>query len=240
MAYLGILSWATAYAYGWGQAVYHGYPWWHVVQGGSMIARSLAYVCAVSVVLVVGYLVGYWLFRGFKYLLEMLWRSQMTDYLGFVKIFILLTVASIPIMLLLYFYVGIWSFAYLIKYLLGVLLVSLVFHKLGKRDTFFVNFREFVSNEKYYQLFMGFIFVYVIVSAFSVGYLRSAFFVGYDKIKVEGNFYYILAINGDEDFILGESIKDNHYFIFFNRKTLNHYTVHITPIAYLPFYDNNS
>ncbi|WP_157073966.1 hypothetical protein [Moraxella oblonga] len=33
MAYLAVLSWATAYAYGWGQAVYHGYPWWHVVQG---------------------------------------------------------------------------------------------------------------------------------------------------------------------------------------------------------------
>lgn len=72
-----------------------------------------------------------------------------------------------------------------------------------------------MSNEKYYQIFMAFIFVYVVVSAFSIGYLRSAFFTGYDIIEAENRPYYILVANGDEEFILGENIKHNSHFIFF-------------------------
>lgn len=82
---------------------------------------------------------------------------------------------------------------------------------------------------------MGFIFAYMIVSAFAVGYLRSAFFIGYDIIKINRQPYYILTINGDEDLILGQEMKNNGHFVFFNRKTLNHYTVYITPSPYLPF-----
>ncbi|WP_157073967.1 hypothetical protein [Moraxella oblonga] len=62
---------------------------------------------------------------------------------------------------------------------------------------------------------MGFIFAYVVISVFTIGYLRSVFFVGYDMIKVDGQHYYILAINGDEDFILGKKMKNNDYFVFF-------------------------
>ncbi|MBE9589088.1 MULTISPECIES: hypothetical protein [Moraxella] len=235
MAYLAVLSWATAYAYGWGQTAYHGYPWWHVVQGGSMIARSLAYVCVVSMVLVIGYLIGYQAFKFIKRFFELLHVSWGASHLGFVKIFILLAIVSTPIMLLLYFYVGILSSYRLMGSVLSILAISLVCHKFGRAISFSIRLRELMSNEKYYQIFMAFIFVYVVVSAFSIGYLRSAFFTGYDIIEVENRPYYILVANGDEGFILGENIKHNSHFIFFDRKTLNHYTIHITPSPYLPY-----
>lgn len=235
MAYLAVLSWATAYAYGWGQAIYHGYPWWHVVQGGSMIARSLAYVCVVSIILVAGYLIAFWIFRFIKKAVGILQQSGLTYHFGFLKVFILLMVVSTPIVLLLYFYVGILSSYRLTGFLLSALLISLIFHKVGKSINFSISLKDLVSNEKYYQLFMGFIFVYVVISAFTIGYLRSAFFVGYDMIRVDNQYYYILAINGDEDFILGKKIKNNDCFVFFNRKTLHHYDIYITPSPYLPF-----
>lgn len=234
MAYLVILSWASAYAYGWGQAVYHGYPWWHVVQGGSMIARSLAFVCAMSLVLVVGYVIGYWVFKGIKRLFDRL-RQSHTSHLGCVKIFILLVVLFTPIALLLYFYVGILSWVRLVWCVVVISSISLACHQLGKMVNLSIDLKGLTSNEKYYQIFMGFIFLYLIISAFVVGYLRSAFFVGYDMIKVDNQAYYILAINGDEDFILGKKMKHNECFVFFNRKTLNYYDVYITPSPYLPF-----
>ncbi|UYZ97378.1 hypothetical protein [Moraxella bovis] len=175
MAYLAVLSWATAYAYGWGQAAYHGYPWWHVVQGGSMIARSLAYVCVVSMVFVIGYSIGYQAFKFIKRFFELLHVSWGASHLGFVKIFILLVIVSTPIMLLLYFYVGILSSYRLMGCVLSILAISLVCHKFGRAISFSIRLRELMSNEKYYQIFMAFIFVYVVVSAFSIGYLRSAF-----------------------------------------------------------------
>lgn len=240
MAYLVVASWATAYAYGWGQAVYHGYPWWHVIQGGSMIARSLAFVCGVSLMLVMGYLLGFWLFRGIKRLVGFLSHSATFHHLGFVKIFILLMVLSTPIALLLYFYVGILSAPKLWSYLSMILVISLIFNKVGKAVNFSIDLKELTSNEKYYQLFMGFIFVYLVLSAFAIGYLRSAFFVGYDMIKVNNQPYYILSINGDDDFILGKKIKGNDCFVFFNRKTLHHYNIYITPSPYLPFHGKSS
>lgn len=244
MAYLAVSSWATAYAYGWGQAVYHGYPWWHVVQGGSMIARSLAYVCATSLILVIGYLLGYfilkWSCRCLGHVLSycpLFGKPSClhpTQNLGFLKIFILLTVFSAPIAFLLYFYVGILSCYRLFVYLLVLIALSLILNKTGKSLTFSINLKELTSNEHYYQVFMGFIFVYLVVLAFVVGYLRSAFFMGHDIIKLDNRPYYILAANGDDDLILGEHTKNNHEFVFYNRKTLNFYRIYITPSPYLP------
>lgn len=177
MAYLAILSWATAYAYGWGQAVYHGYPWWHVVQGGSMIARNLAFVCAMSLMWALGYLLGYGCFKGIKRFLAFC-QSHAVHHLDFVKVFILLVVFSAPMALLLYAYVGILTWQYLLGGLVAILVISLFCHKLGKMVNLSIDVKDLIGNEKYYQLFMGFIFVYLVVSAFVVGYLRSAFFCG--------------------------------------------------------------
>ncbi|MBE9591832.1 hypothetical protein IM753_12830 [Moraxella sp. K127] len=53
-----------------------------------MIARSLAYVCVVSMVLVIGYLIGYQAFKFIKRFFELLHVSWGASHLGFVKIFI--------------------------------------------------------------------------------------------------------------------------------------------------------
>ncbi len=64
---------------------------------------------AVSMVLVVGYLIAFWIFRFIKKAVGILQHSGLTYHLGFLKIFILLMVVSTPIVSLLYFYVGILS-----------------------------------------------------------------------------------------------------------------------------------
>ncbi|WP_432480851.1 hypothetical protein [Moraxella sp. ZY200743] len=91
----------------------------------------------------------------------------------------------------------------------------MVFSQAGQSVRLSISIKHLTSNEQYYQLFMGFIFLYLILLAFAVGYLRSAFFFGYDMIKVDNKPYYILAVNGDEDLILGEKVEDNNCFVFF-------------------------
>lgn len=142
MAYLAVLSWATLCLRLGAGAVYHGYPWWHVVQGGSIIARSLAYVCAISVVLLVSCWAAHWVFRCVRHVIGA-WHSQLFWQLGFIKLFVLLVAISTPIALLLYFYVGILSLYRLVVFLTSILLISLIFHKIGNTITITNNFKGF-------------------------------------------------------------------------------------------------
>lgn len=221
MASLLITSWAMAYCYGWGQALYHGYPWWHVDKGAGSVARCLAYIFVASVVFLMVYAIGYWILgkvRQFKWFKEV----------GALRIFILISVLTAPIWIAVYVIVHtlpIWA-PWL--YLLVVSNLSWLLHSYGNRLRFSWNFREILQKEQHHFLLMVFIFLYFSLLAFFLGYLRPHFRIEHDYIKLEGKPYYILAMNGDDSFIVAEKYSGNHSFIFYNRKTMKYYQIYVT------------
>ncbi|MCT8715617.1 hypothetical protein KZ375_09780, partial [Glaesserella parasuis] len=58
MAFWGVTGWSVAYAYGWGQSYFYGFPWWYVDVGISNVARSLGYVLWNTAILFLTYLIG--------------------------------------------------------------------------------------------------------------------------------------------------------------------------------------
>ncbi|MDO5069231.1 MAG: hypothetical protein Q4D78_03395 [Neisseria zoodegmatis] len=226
MAFVGITSWATAYCYGWGQALFHGYPWWHVSKGPDNVARSLAYVCITSLVLAVGYGIGYLLLRAVK-------KSSWFEHIGFLRIFVLLNVLFFPIAVECYLLRGYMPLKILLAYLGVSLLFSAVFHRIGNR--FQMDMSLIRNEEQYSPFFTAFIFLYFTALAFCIGYTRPYFRTTYDKMVFENKPYYILASSSDV-YIMGEKIRDNHEFVFFNHQTLKGYKIDVVE---MPKYFSN-
>lgn len=226
MAFVGITSWATAYCYGWGQALFHGYPWWHVSKGPDNVARSLAYVCIMSLVLAVGYGIGYLLLRAVK-------KSSWFEHIGFLRVFVLLNVLFFPIAVECYLLLGYMPLKILLAYLGVSLLFSAVFHRIGNR--FQMDMSLIRNEEQYSPFFTAFIFLYFTALAFCIGYTRPYFRTTYDKMVFENKPYYILASSSDV-YIMGEKIRDNHEFVFFNYQTLKGYKIDVVE---MPKYFSN-
>lgn len=217
MAFLGITSWATAYCYGWGQALFYGYPWWHVSKGPDNVARSLFYVCITSIILAIGYGLGYVLLRVVK-------QSRWFENIGFLRIFILLSVLFFPIVIGFYLFAGYMPIKVLWVYLGVSLMFSAVFHRIGNRIR--IDMSLIRHKEHYSPFFTVFIFLYFTVLAFSIGYTRPYFRTTYDKMVYENKPYYILASSSDV-YIMGEKICNNHEFVFFNHTTLKGYKINV-------------
>ncbi|UOO82837.1 hypothetical protein LVJ83_05090 [Uruburuella testudinis] len=220
MAFLAITSWATAYSYGWGQAAYYGYPWWHVEVGRSNIARSIAYVGVVSLTLLVSYILGYVLLCAVK-------KTQLFTNVGCLRIFVLISVFFAPVALGFYIFAGhlplyLWS-----GYLLFGLAVSIIFHRKG--NLFTLDFGRHKNKEQYSLAFLIFIFLYFSGLAYGIGWLRPYFRTTYDVVTFNQRSYYLLASNSDT-YILAEKIKHNQKFVFFNYKTLMGYEINVVNI----------
>ncbi|RRD90189.1 hypothetical protein EII21_06025 [Conchiformibius steedae] len=217
VAFLGITGWATAYCYGWGQALYYGYPWWHVHQGPDQVARSLAYVCVASLALVAGYILGY-------ALLQQVRKSLLFQHIGCLRIFVLISVFFWPVALEFYLFIGNLPQQVLEYYLLFTLIASILLHRVGNRFT--LDWKCLVANEQYSVVFTAVFFLYFTLLSFGIGYTRPHFRTTYDRIVFEKQSYYILASNHDV-YILGRCMRDNHSFVFFNHNTLKGYKIDV-------------
>lgn len=221
MASLLVTCWAMAYCYGWGQALYHGYPWWHVDKGTGSIARCLAYIIVASAVFILVYALGYWVLKKVR-------QSKWFKEVGALRIFILISVLAAPIWVALYGIMGTISAWSLWLYLLVVSVLSWLLHSKGNRLRFSWNFREILQKEQNYFLLMVSVFFYFSLLAFFLGYLRPHFRIEHDYIKLDGKPFYILAMNGDDTFIVAEKSSGNREFIFYNRKTMKYYKIFVT------------
>lgn len=219
LAFLTITSFSTAYCYGWGQAVFHGYPWWHVEIGNASMARSLAYVFATSIVLFICYFLGY-------LLLNKVFRLHYFSQLGWLRVIVLVSVFAIPVLLTFYLFVGIVPIYISMTYLFITGLSVLFFQKRWNDTKLDLDFSKMVAKGNFW-FFNLFIFLYFSLLAFHIGYLRADLRTTYDYMKLENRKYYILSTNSDNGYIMAEQSRDNDSFIFFNRDTQQYYHIYV-------------
>lgn len=220
LAFLTITSLSTAYCYGWGLAAFHGYPWWHVEIGNASIARSLAYVMGSFFVIFFLYLLGY-------ALLNKVFRLRYFQHLGWLRVIVLVSIFSLPVMLTFYLFIGSVPMYILLLYGVATGLCVFLFHKRWDNRVFYLDIRKMFNQERFW-FFNLFILVYFSLLALCIGYVRSEFRTSYDYLKIDDKPYYILSANINNGYILGEKTKDNTEFLFFNRETQQHYRVYIT------------
>ncbi|WP_237052368.1 hypothetical protein [Mannheimia granulomatis] len=219
IAFLTVISFSTAYCYGWGQAIFHGYPWWHVEISNASMARSLTYVCAISGLLFFCYSLGYCL-------INKVFKLRYFRNLGWLRVIVLVSVFAVPVILSFYLFVGIIPIYISITYVL-VTGVSVFFFQKRWNDTKLdLDFRKMVVKENFW-FFNLFIFLYFSLLALHIGYLRADLRNVYDYMEVENQKYYILSTNSDNGYIMGKKSRDNKDFIFFNRDTHKYYHIYI-------------
>lgn len=218
-AFLTITSFSTAYCYGWGQAVFHGYPWWHVEIGNASMARSLAYVLVTSSVLFICYFLGY-------LLINKVFKLHYFRQLGWLRVIVLVSVFAIPVLLTFYLFVGIVPISISLTYLFVTGLSVVFFQKRWNDTKLDLDFRKTVVKENFW-FFNLFIFLYFSLLAFHIGYLRADLRITYDYMNIDNQKYYILSTNSDNAYIMGKKTKDNDSFLFFNRDTQKHYHIYI-------------
>lgn len=224
IAFLTLTTFSTAYCYCWGQALFHGIPWWHVEIGNGIIARSLAWVFGSSLILLFSYLAG-------SYLLKKISKNRHLHHVGCLRILILVSVFSIPVMLTFYLFIGKIPFYLLVIYAVLLPLCMTLFHKKWNHTDLQPDFRKLFSGERI-VFFILFVFVYFSLLSLSIGYWRSELRQTYDYIEIEGKNYYILATNDEQSYIMGEFTRDNTEFLFFNRKNKDYYTVHVVKMEH--------
>ncbi|QLD32273.1 hypothetical protein [Mannheimia varigena] len=219
LAFFTLISFATAYCYGWGQALFHGYPWWHVEVGNASMARSLAYVLVVSVLLFFCYALGY-------ALINKVFKLHYFQHLGWLRVIVLVSVFTIPVILTFYVFTGIVPISISITYVLVTALSVLFFQKKWNDTKLDLDVRKMILKGDLH-IFNLFIFLYFSLLALHIGYLRAGLRTTYDYIEIENQKYYILSTNSDNGYIMGEKQKDNDNFIFFNRNDQSYYRIYI-------------
>lgn len=222
LAFLTMTSIATAYCYGWGQALFHGYPWWHVEIGQSSMARSLAYILSASLILFICYVMGY------LFVNKLLNIGQLKS-MGWLRILILVSVFTVPILMTFYLFIGVIPLYLAVAYI-GITIVSIFcFQKHWNHVSLKLDFRK-MFKEEHFWFFNLFIFIYFCVLAVGIGYLRADLRQTYDYLELDGKTYYILSTNSDDSYIMAEKTKGNTDFIFFHRESQKYYTIHVTKI----------
>ncbi|MEG9531762.1 hypothetical protein [Mannheimia indoligenes] len=222
IAFLTITSFSTAYCYGWGQALFYGYPWWHVEIDNASIARSLAYVSSISIILLLSYTFGY-------YLVNKIFKLHYFSHLGWLRVIVLVSIFTIPVILTFYLFIGFIPIYIDIIYLTVTTLCVVLFQKKWNNTVFILDFMKLL-NKNTLWIFNLFILVYFALLALYIGYLRSDLRETYDYIKLDGKEYYILSTDNNNRYILGEQTKNNSSFILFNRDSQTYYEIYVTKI----------
>ncbi|XXQ67640.1 hypothetical protein ACKLNO_08400 [Neisseriaceae bacterium B1] len=148
LAFFTLTAFSTAYCYCWGLAWFHGLPWWHIQIDNSTIARSLAWVIGSSLILLFSYISGY-------FLLQKISKYQYFQQMGFLRILLLVSVFSIPVLLTFYVFIGnIPSYVSLIYFVIVLFCTALWRNKWNNTDLQ-LDFRK-VFIGKYFLLFSFF------------------------------------------------------------------------------------
>ncbi|WP_167509581.1 hypothetical protein [Actinobacillus vicugnae] len=203
MAFLGVLSWSVAYSYGWATACFYGFSWWYVDIGADNVARSLGYVITVTLVLCLTYLIGLCLLVKIKPYLS-------DGCVKFVRATVLCAVVFLPILIVSTLMTGEIFQLMVIVYVATVLFFSLLFSRPINRHISNINVYtaiNFFQNHKNHV--MIFTYVYFVLFAFLVGYLRPHFKTRFDMIEVEQKMYYVLT-KYHKTFILAEELKSDN------------------------------
>lgn len=217
LAFFTLTGFATAYCYGWGQALFHGYPWWHVEIGNASMARSLAYVLITSVVLFLCYTLGY-------SLINKVFQLHYFRRLGWLKVIVLVSVFAVPVILTFYLFAGIVPVSISLTYLFITFVSVFIFQNKLNDTKMDLDFRKMLVRENFW-FFNLFIFLYFCLLSLHIGYLRADLRTTYDYMEIENRKYYILSTNSDNGYIMGEKPRGNDSFIFFNRDTHNYYHI---------------
>lgn len=224
LAFMTITGIATAYCYGWGQAFSYGYPWWHVEIGQAIVARSVAYVFLISLLLFIGYAIGYKITHS-------IFKMGYFEKMGWLRVFILVSVFTIPILFVFYLFFQHIPLYLAVIYIITTILSILLFQHHWNHQDLKLDFRK-MFKEEYLWLFNIFIFLYFCILALSVGYLRPELRATYDHIQVNGQFYYILSTNSDNSYIMATKPRENDEFIFFNRDSQKIYRIQVVKIPH--------
>lgn len=209
MAFLGVLSWSAAYSYGWAQAHFYGYPWWYVDICAASLARSLGYVLFVTLMLCSTYLVGLFLLLKVKPFL-----SQ--SCIKLVRAGVLCAVTFLPILIISTLITGKIYQPAATTYVSIVLLFALFFRNPINRHISNINIHTvigFFQSHKNHVLI--FTYIYFVLFAFIIGYLRPQFKTRFDMIEIDTKMYYVLA-KYNRTFILSKELKmDNDDFYLY-------------------------
>lgn len=222
LAFLTVTSLATAYCYGWGQALFHGYPWWHVEIGNASMARSLAYVFVTSLLLFLSYATGY-------LIINKILKIQFFQQIGWLRILMLVSVFTVPVLLTFYVFVGKVPLYLAVIYFVITLLSIMFFHRHWNNVALHLDFTKMLKKQHFW-FFNLFIFVYFSVLALCIGYLRADLRQTYDYIQLNGKSYYVLTLNSDNVYIMAEKPKGNHEFVFFNKESQKFYKIQVVKI----------
>lgn len=218
MAFLGVLSWSAAYSYGWGQACFYGFPLWYVDVGAGNVARSLGYVFYVTAVLCTTYLIGLLLLTKAKPFLS-------ESCIKLVRATILCALATLPILIISTLLNGKIYQQAVISYFCAVLLFIIALRNVINRHISNINIYsaiQFFQSHKSNVLI--FTYVYFVIFAFMVGYLRPHFKTRFDMIEINAQMYYMLA-KYNKTFILSKELKidnDEFYLYELNPNQLGH------------------
>lgn len=150
--------------------------------------------------------------------------------MGCLRVLILVSVFSVPVMLSFYVFIGKIPLYVSLTYLVMLLLCVMLFHKKWNNIDLQLDFRQLFVGQRFIW-FALFIFVYFSLLSLCIGYWRSELRQTYDYIEIQGKKYYILTTNGEKGYIMGEATRDNHEFLFFNRENREHYRIHVVKIT---------
>ncbi|URL02778.1 hypothetical protein L4F91_04045 [Avibacterium sp. 20-126] len=200
------IGWSVAYSYGWAQSFYYQFPWELVEVGIPNIARSLGYVLFISIIISFVYIVGLYIIRKAK--------DHFSDrFMNRLRVFIIFTALSSPIVLQAILLIQHVSAVLLISYTLIAITIPL-FVKLKYQSISPQNLNRLIKRKKLNPIYiMLFIYLYFIVSAFTIGYFRPAFKHEYASLEIEHQKYYILA-KSNNFFVLSKNISTNNNIFF--------------------------
>lgn len=208
MAYLICLGWSSAYVCGWARAYYYGYSWELVEIGISNIARSLGYIVFFSIIIAFVYSCGI-------YILHLVKKHCPQDIVRSVRLFVVLTTVLSPIAVVLFLFMKEIDYTAVVIYLLFSIPISIVFNKTVSAFRL-QDLPQIINRQKMnIMLIMSSVYIYFILSAFLVGYVRPILISEYATILFEGQRYYILSTNNNI-LILAKSVQRNNdqFFVF--------------------------
>lgn len=219
MAFLVILSWSVAYAYGWGQAFYYGYSWWYVEVSKSNIARSIGYVL-LSTLMILG-------FSGVSFLLVRLVKPFLSGRcLNILRSFVISAVLQLPLLFVCVLSIGSVYLFLLVAYIGLVLISTFLLRNYVEKYVTSLNPKKLWEKLMQFPHYvLTFLYVYFVLSAFLIGYVRPYFLTRFDMLEVNRQFYYILAKYDDSLILSADIHRDKENFYLY--RPSNHFLLHI-------------
>lgn len=209
MALLGVTGWSVAYAYGWGQSYFYGFPWWYVDIGTSNVARSLGYVIWATSILLVIYLIGLFCLSKAK-------KIMSDAHFELLRAYILIAILLSPLLLGCIALIGDCNYYVIGIYIVLIFFFTLIFKSKIKQYIPNISIRTVLrflyKNQNY--IILG-SYTYLVLFAFVMGYVRPNFKTAFDTIDINNKSYYVLAKYSDT-FVLANNIDKNqeHFYIY--------------------------